>query len=312
MMPNYDAGHYFLTVLAPVRPDPELVDGRWVSRRRALRETLNAMPTGERTVATQGSAPANPFARSIITHFARFFVLDDVVYNGRVSQDSVLSAILKINPLKAQTVDRLSTPFLVFVADFDAAGGGAENLRECLTILWRTMSLELTQVFRHCIGFDNIDEPAQFCAYIQKCQVETTMPFNDYWSLPPDLPTFDLKPYIYSASAAGVFTVAGLFIWRPWLLLLGVLALGVTIFTGYRRVLEAARRPFPPSPPPGPGADLPTVLKALTLQREFTQFAIDTQGKGDQELYDAFGDFVTRTKPNDPGADMQPPGVVGA
>ena len=164
--------------------------------------------------------------REVSLHISHAFVLDDVVYNGRVSQDSVLSAILKINPLKAQTVDRLSTPFLVFVADFDAAGGGAENLRECLTILWRTMSLELTQVFRHCIGFDNIDEPAQFCAYIQKCQVETTMPFNDYWSLPPDLPTFDLKPYIYSASAAGVFTVAGLFIWRPWLLLLGVLALG--------------------------------------------------------------------------------------
>jgi hypothetical protein len=310
-MPNYDAGHYFLTVLAPVRPDPVVIGGVTQSRRHALRDALNVMPTGERTVATQGNTPENPFARSTITHFARFFVLDDVVYNGRVPRDGVLAAILKTNPLQPQKIDRLSSPFLVFAADFDAVGGTQEDLNACLTILWRTMQVELTNIFQHCIGFDSVTDATRFCGYIQRCQIETTMPFNDYWSAPPGLSTFDLKPYIYGGIAAAVIAVIGLFVWRPWLFLLGVLGLGAVVVLVYRAVTGQARLPFPISPPPAPKADLPTVLKSLALQRAFTQFAIETQGKGGQALYDAFGEFIAAGRPDDVTSATQIPGVIG-
>jgi len=238
-------------------------------------------------------------------------VLDDVVYNGRVSQDSVLSAILKINPLKAQTVDRLSTPFLVFVADFDAAGGSDADLDRCLLRLWETMKAELTAIFQHCLGFAEVTDAAGFCAYIRKCRVETTMPFNDYWSATPKLKVFDTRPYIYAGIAAAALFVIGLFIWRPWLPVLGLLGLGGAVVVAYRKIMAAGARPFPVSVPPGPGADLPTVLKALEVQRGFTAFAIETQGKDAHALYDAFGAFIAATRPDDLASATQPPGVIG-
>src|ERR1700735_3050728 len=118
-MSNYDAGHYFLTVFAPIRLDSVLIDGQSHSRRHLIREALAAMPTGEMTVASL--VHDNPFARCTMTHFARFAVLDDLVFNGRLSGDSLISRIRNINPLIPQKIDRLSTPFLIFTTDFDAA-----------------------------------------------------------------------------------------------------------------------------------------------------------------------------------------------
>ena len=36
-MPNFDAGHYFLTVAMPVRMDSVLIDGQSHSRRHLIR-----------------------------------------------------------------------------------------------------------------------------------------------------------------------------------------------------------------------------------------------------------------------------------
>jgi hypothetical protein len=73
-------------------------------------------------------------------------------------------------------------------------------------------------------------------------------------------------------------------------------------------------KPFPTAP----DSNLPTVLKALHLQRTFTRFAIDNQmqaaGNGAaaaQQLYDNFAAFIAANKPGDPGAPTQAPGVIG-
>ena len=42
-------------------------------------------------------------------------------------------------------------------------------------------------MFGHCVGFDTVADAATFQNYILRCQVETTMPFNDYWITPPPL-----------------------------------------------------------------------------------------------------------------------------
>ena len=149
-MPNYDAGHYFLTVLAPIRLDSIIVDGQSHSRRHLIREALADMPTAESTVVSVGKCTDNPFARNTRTHLARFVVLDDVVFNGRVSGDTLISLVRRpaTNPLTPQKVDRLSTPFLIFVADFDAESGADDELRRHLTELWKTMQSELRQRLR--------------------------------------------------------------------------------------------------------------------------------------------------------------------
>ncbi len=86
-MPNYDAGHYFLTALAPICIGSIMVDGQSHLHHQLVRRALAFMPTGERTIASAGKGTDNPFARNSRTHFARFAVLDDVIFNGRVSGD---------------------------------------------------------------------------------------------------------------------------------------------------------------------------------------------------------------------------------
>ncbi len=308
-MPNYDAGHYFLTVFAPVRLDSVLIDGQSHARRHLIREALAALPAGERTVASQGKGNAGPFARNSRTHFVRIFVLDDVVFNGRVAADTLFDKARKTNLLKPQPVDRLSTPFVIFVADFDAADGSESELHSYLSDLWRDCAAELTGIFQHCVGFEGVTTAEAFCRYIGRCQIETTMPFNDYWSAPPALSDLSLTPYLAGAGAGVVAALIGL--WHHWLFLPGLLVLLLAVFLGYRKVMDVGQAPFPKSPPPAPGPDLPTVLKALHLQRAFTDFAIDAQGQSDQQIFDAFGAFVDQNRPDDIVSPTQLPGVIG-
>ena len=310
-MPNFDAGHYFLTVLAPIRPDAILIGDQSHSHAHLIKEALSVMPTGERTAASRGNALDNPFARTTRTHFARFVVLDDVVFNGRVSGDSLLNTIRRINPLTVQKVDSLSTPYLIFAADFDATSGDDRALRDYTGTLWETMREELTAVFRHCVGFDTITTADGFHGYIKRCQIETTMPFNDYWSTPPNLTGFKLTPYIVAAAVAALVLVMGVIGGASWLAVLGLLAIIGVIAMGLKALDAKAARPFPTSPPPGPGSDLPTVLKALALQRAFTAFAITAQGLDDQALHAAFGDFLANHQPNDTSTATQRPGIIG-
>ena len=127
------------------------------------------------------------------------------------------------------------------------------------------------------------------------------MPFNDYWSVPLNAPDFNFTPYILAAG--GVLVATGLVAWAihmPWYLIVGLPALGIAIilFLLYRKIMTVAQIPFPKSPPPAPASDLPTVLKALYLQRGFTDLAIRAQGMDDQKLYKEFGDFIAEAQAN--------------
>jgi hypothetical protein len=311
-MPNYDAGHYFLTVAMPVRMDSVLIEGQSHSRRHLIREALAAMPMGERTAASEGAGNASPFARSKSTHFVRMFVLDDVVFNGCVPGNTLVDALRKTDLLKPQPVDRLSTPFLFFIVDFDAEAGTDRERDVYLTDLWQQSSEALTKVFQHCQGFEAVRTAQDFCRYVGRCQIETTMPFNDYWSAPPALSDTDLVPYTIGGVAGALVAMVGLIVGARWLFLAGLVALLAAVFLAYNKVMEVGRSPFPKSPPPAPGPDLPTVLKALYLQRAFTEFAIDMQGETDKALFDGFGTFIADKRPDDISSPTQEPGVIGA
>jgi hypothetical protein len=322
-MPNLDGGHYFLTVLAPIQVDTMVgpVVGRSYSHQHQLAQKLALMATGRQTAASPANAWPSPFAKNQLNHFARFVIINGPAFNGRVSPDTLLAAVRGINPLTPQPVDLLNTPYLLFAADIDAPDGEA-SVRAYTDTLWRTMPEDLKIIFGHCEGFEGVDTPETFYDYIKCCQVETTMPFNDYWPDGLAVPRAKLPtaPVLWAAAIAGVAMAAwlsALFV-NGMFAVLGIdggfaqflgkvaafgaivvpLLIGVMLLAAFgllRWVLQRGSVPFPTAP----GADLPTVLKALFLQQQFTRFAIEVQGLDENALYQRFGAFLGAVRPSE-------------
>jgi hypothetical protein len=331
-MPTYDGGHYFLTALVPIRTDV-VKDGTAVtSPVHALRKHLSMMATAAQTLACGGGQ--SPFAGNRLNHFVRLVVIDDVAYNGRETRDTLLTAASGDNLMDAQPHDHLTCPFLLFAVDFDAKSAADDERNAYLRELWNTMEEDLRGIFTFCQGFDSrVRDAATFAAYIADCQLETTMSFNDYYVDSLNLPVWPAKVYIWGAKVSGgalalgliatlILFVAELFTpslqselrYAVALAFVGAVGLAAVGLTAYATLMAAGAKPFPAAP----DSDLPTVLKALHLQRAFTRFAIDSQmlavGKdapSAQKLYDDFAAFTTANKPHDLDAPAQAPGVIG-
>ncbi len=316
-MPNLDGGHYFLTALAPIRTDrlSDDIAGRSRSHRLQLAQKLSLMATGRQTATSPADAWPSPFAANRLNHLVRLVIIDGLPFNGRNPGDSLVDLIRKRKPLDPQPVDRLSTPYLLFAADVDARDpadtGGEAALRAYTDELWHTMQSDLRVIFAHCVGFDQVVDAAGFHAYVRRCQIETTMPFNDYWA--NGLPLASLKPPWGPVAAGGVALLAGVV---ALVALLGwgalVPALIVAVVAGvwllHRFAVSRGGRPFPTAA----GSDLPSILKALYLQQRFAAFAIDAQGAAPADLHARFAAFLGTTRPADLAAPTQPPGVVDA
>jgi hypothetical protein len=318
-MPNFDGGHYFLTTLVPVRTDRDLPAGRTVtSHLDNLLDVLSTLPTAQQTEECVTFGINSPFARNTRTHFARFAVIQDVAYNGRDPQDALKTAVAGPNPVIPQPVDRLSCPFLLFSADFDAATDAPGELVSYLRGLWETMEPELVAIFGNCVGFENVTDAASFATYIQRCQVETTMSFNDYWRTSPPLTSISIPWLLAPAAITGGAMVLGLLAWPisvlaghgagiwPMIALFGFLGLALSLFSAYRRVMKRGSQPFPTAP----DSNLPSVLKALYLQQKFTRFIIDMQGQSAERLHAGFAEFIETHKPRDLVGPTQKPGVI--
>jgi hypothetical protein len=186
------------------------------------------------------------------------------------------------------------------------------------------MSADLGPVFRHCFGFpDKVKRAPDFADYILACQVETTMPFNDYWHGAPPLPSLSVPLLI--AVFVGVLAVVGVALYflfdalgwaespeLSWafageVLLLAELGAGPASYAIYRLIMTRGLKRFPAAP----NSDLPSVLKALYLQRQLIPVVAQMQGVSDQALYDAFGELFARVQVDNVMAPTQPPGVIG-
>jgi hypothetical protein len=325
-MPTFDGGHYFLTVLIPVKTHPISDESAFTSPVHALRKRLAMLAPAAQTPACSGGQ--SPFARNTRNHFARFVVIDDVAYNGRLQPNTLWTTLRGLNPIVAQPQDHLSCPFLLYVTDFDAASGADSERDSFLMLLWDTMGRELGEILTYCEGFDlDVNDAASFARYIASCQVETTMPFNDYYVDPPALPIWSPEGF----KIAGIAGLSGLALglavmvlfdaWAGFILaLLGVATIIGVAAKAYISIMAAGAKPFPAAP----DSNLATVLKALHLQRAFMRFAIANQvraAKTDlasaQQLYDDFATFVgvnsfVDVNPSDGfGEPTQKPGVIG-
>ena len=318
-MPNFDGGHYFLTVFAPVKTGVvKQDDPSNRSHEQLLRKTLAELPTARQTrFSAKIGGKNSPFSRSKRTHLARFAVLDDVAYNGRIATNALLDTS---NPMIPQHVDSLNCPYLLFAADFDAATADEAELDSYLDELWQTMETELRDILKHCVGFENVSTSGSFIHYIKQCQIETTMPFNDYWRGVPPLESLQLGPMLKKSALLAVIGFAA-----PWVIdlfsgsvdwswlfklfagvVLAVLALVLAAVVAYSTVMRVGNKPFPTAP----DSDLKSVLKALYLQQKFTDFAIQNQGVDDDDLQKSFGAFLDEHKPGDLDNPTQQRGVI--
>lgn len=312
-MPNFDGGHYFFACLLPVRHSPTK------SHEHALRAAISVLPTGfPFGVAVPGVAmpqPPSPFAASTTVHFARLVVVGDTIFNGRDRSDAISVAIGRSpNPLVPNIVDQLSCAYLLLSLDLDAPSGDRAQIASLLAEFWSQVGPQLEDVFSELRGYQPGMTPDQVADLMLRCQIDTAMPFNDYWpSTPPlqDTSKWALAaPGIaaFVAVAAVVLLVAsalagGTPIWAVVVaLLLGVAAGAYAV---YRTILRRALAPLPSAPT----GDLRSVLKALYLQHHFVDFALDAQGMSAADLHREFGAFLGTHAPSSP-QPTQDPGVI--
>jgi hypothetical protein len=137
---NKSGGMYGLTILSPIKDDPNAE----VSHNLALREHLASLPRGAHSAFTKVSG----------THFARLVVMDDVVYVGMPACE-----------------EHLQSKYLIFESNFDG------DLDSYLQVLAREIPDVVNAIWKHCIGYPGTANLAEFKKYMKDCQVETTFFF---------------------------------------------------------------------------------------------------------------------------------------
>jgi hypothetical protein len=134
---NRSGQAHALTVLTPVLQGHE----------SQLASYLDALPSGD----------GSPLARVPGTHFARWVLIDDVVYEGA-----------------GQERDALSVPRLLFTSNHD---GPPDPYLEALA---RSMSEEADAIWGHCAGYPGSGDPRAFAAWLRAHQVESALFFAAY------------------------------------------------------------------------------------------------------------------------------------
>ena len=314
-MANIDGGHYFLSTLIPVRNGPlQRPDGSFTTSSQMLRESLASLPTAQQSPASVEAGFSSPFSRCDRTHFARAVLIDQPMYNGRDGGNALVQALRKVNLLAAQPVDHLQCAYLMFNADFDARQVEADGgLASWASGLWDRTEPELRAIFSPCLGFDALADGAAFADWLKRCQIETTMSFNDYYEPMPDLHGYTLagvgRAIAIGAALLSALALGALMLWQAswwWLLLAVPLALAVALGGALLALWRKGNEPFPA----GAGTDLPSVLKALHVQQHFALLAADLQGADDATVHRRFGDFVQRLQPAAVAGPTQAPGVI--
>jgi len=108
-------------------------------------------------LAAWGSDRDSPLARMGSTHFARFVVLHDLVYQG-----------------PPQVRDSLQSAYLIFVSNFDG------DLEPYLESMLDLMADEAEEVWGLCVGFPGTTDRDRFFAYLLHNQVDTTFFVSAY------------------------------------------------------------------------------------------------------------------------------------
>lgn len=310
-MPNIDANTYFFTAMVPVHNDrlvPHL-DGR-ISPIHVVREYLEVLPTALQSPATVKLGEMSPFAKNDRTHFARFVILDQPHFNGRVGGNIFWELIRGVDLLIPQRVDQIGCPYIMMSLVFDVADNSNEGEPETyFRELWGQMEKELTQIFKYCYSFENVHDGESFAKFMVSCQIDTSLTLHDYWWDKVDLPTYPIVRALLSIAAGFLLPlVAGLIGWIAWKWAI-LLSLGLTVLIGsivYRHIMRKGALPYPASP----GTDLRHIMKGLYLQQGFIQLALENQGKTTEEQGANLRAFLKKSQPGNIDGPTQQRGTI--
>lgn len=140
-MPNISGNAYALTILCPIK-NGQSAEG---SNSSITRKILQDLPVNQ----------DSPMARVANTYLARFYVLDEAIFQSFPNE-----------------LDTLQSKYLVFSSNFYG------DLDTYLTGMYTEIKDTIHSIWAKCVAFDKVDSIASFIAYIKKCQVETTFYFN--------------------------------------------------------------------------------------------------------------------------------------
>ncbi len=147
-MANKRGNAYGLTVFFPILPH-----GPQNSQDGVNGQTFAALIRYE--LQRVGCNDESPMAQVPNTYLARFFVLNDVVHQGKPAH-----------------LEHLNSNYLVFSSNFHG------ELEPYLEGMWNAIQDTIQAVLQYCVGFENVRDAPGFVEYIKKCQVTTTFYFS--------------------------------------------------------------------------------------------------------------------------------------
>ncbi len=138
---NTSGAAYGLTLLCPIKNESQ--GDR--SYAEILRHYLETLDIDEKS----------PMAKAPNTYFARFYVLNDVFYQGYKFEE-----------------EHLKSKYLVFSSNF--YGDRDTYIRE----MWNSNKDSVQEIWQYCVGFDEVGDAESFLDYVKRCQIDNTLFFN--------------------------------------------------------------------------------------------------------------------------------------
>lgn len=145
-MSNTSGNAYGLTALIPIKNGSVAIDeDSQQSHASKVRELLQEWSVNEKS----------PMAVVPNTYLCRFYVLNDVFYQGSPAKE-----------------DHLKSKYLVFSSNFHG------DLTTYLRGMWEKAQTDLKKVLEHCVAFETVKNTDDFVDYIKRCQVDNNLFFN--------------------------------------------------------------------------------------------------------------------------------------
>jgi len=182
-MANTSGDAYGLTTLIPIK-NGNVESKNDVSYASYVREILQGWPSNE-----YADAPCelSPMAKVPNTYLCRFYVLNDVFYEGRPA-----------------VLENLKSKYLVFSSNF--YGDRDTYLSE----MWHAVSDDLKPLLECCVAFqETVKDARDFVSYIKRCQVDNDLFFNGSVdaNLPEYLNAFAERLQAIGAAPAGPLAI---------------------------------------------------------------------------------------------------------
>ena len=140
-MANQSGNAYGLTLLCPIKNGSENDQ----SYSAIVRDRLQDLPLNTQS----------PMAKVPNTYLCRFYVLNDVFYQGAPAIE-----------------EHLKSKYLVFSSNFYG------DLDNYLSDMWLMAESGVKEIWQYCVGFEKVTDAASFVQYIKKCQINNSLFFN--------------------------------------------------------------------------------------------------------------------------------------